>query len=119
MVTGLGLCTPLGVGVQRVWNRILEGCSGIQSLPDEETYESITSRVVGLVPRGSGEGEFDEESITSSSERRTMTLSTMFALCVAEEALSDSKWSPQTNNDRIDTGVSIGGCGFNFSCVGN
>ena len=110
MVTGLGLCTPLGVGVERVWKNVLEGRSGIQSLPEIEAFKDTASRVVGLVPRSSGEGEFDEGAIVSSSERRTMALGTVYALCSAKEALNNSKWHPQTNNDRINTGVSIGGC---------
>lgn len=113
VVTGLGLCTPLGVGVKRVWKNILEGHSGIQSLPEIEAFKDTGSRVVGLVPRGSGEGEFDEGAIVSSSERRTMALGTVYALCSAGEALKDSEWDPQTNNDRINTGVSIGRCAIN------
>lgn len=110
VITGLGLVTPLGVGVHRVWERLLKGSSGIISLPEEEKYSAISSRVVGIIPRGTNEGEFNEESIVSPSERRTMSLSCVYALCATREALTDSKWTPVSNEDRKTTGVSVGTC---------
>lgn len=110
VVTGLGLCTPLGIGVKTVWRRLLEGGSGIVNLPQSDEYKNMTSQVVGLVPRGSGEGELDEESVVSSSERRKMALGTIYALCATEEALTDAQWRPKTHLDKLSTGVSIGTC---------
>ena len=108
MVTGLGVCCPLGVGVRHVWRRLLEGHSGIVSLPNRPEFDQIPSRVVGLVPQGEGEGEFNETDWVTPSQRKTMSLSSVFALCASTEALEDAKWKPQSEDDSIKTGVAIG-----------
>ena len=111
VVTGLGLCTPLGVGVKRVWRRLLEGHSGIVSLPKTKEYASLPSQVVGRVPVGSGDGEFDEENWVTSAEKRTMGLPSVYALCAAEEALTDSSLEiPFVDPMSHKVGVCIGAC---------
>ena len=111
VVTGLGLCTPLGVGVKRVWQRLLERESGIVNLPDTKEYAGLPSQVVGIVPQGSQDGEFQEDQWVSSSERRTMSLSSVYALCVADEALKDSNLNvPLTQPESNSVGVCIGSC---------
>ena len=94
VVTGVGVCSPLGVGARRSWRRLLNGKSGISSidrLENAETFKGIRSRVAGLVPRGIGAGLFLEKQWTRSWERKTMNLSTVFALCAASEALHDAR----------------------------
>ena len=107
-VTGLGVCCPLGVGVRHVWRRLLEGHSGIVSLPNRPEFDQIPSRVVGLVPQGEGEGEFNETDWVTPSQRKTMSLSSVFALCASMEALEDARWKPQSEDDSVKTGVAIG-----------
>ena len=60
VVTGLGICCPLGTDVQMVWKKILAGQSGIVSVQKMPGFEQIPSKVAGFVPRGSGPGEFQE-----------------------------------------------------------
>ena len=108
VVTGLGVCCPLGVGVRHVWRRLLEGHSGIVSLPNRPEFDQIPSRVVGLVPQGEGEGEFNETDWVTPSQRKTMSLSSVFALCASMEALEDTRWKPQSEDDSVKTGVAIG-----------
>jgi len=110
VVTGLGVCCPLGVGVRHVWKRLLEGHSGIISLPNRPEFEPISSRVVGMVPRGEGQGEFKVADWVSPSQRRTMSLNSVFALCASTEALEDAKWKPHLEEDITRTGVAIGSC---------
>ena len=109
-MTGLGVCCPLGVGVRHVWKRLLEGHSGVISLPNRPEFDRMPSRVVGMVPRGEGLGEFKETDWVSPSQRRTMSLGSVYALCASTEALEDAKWKPQSEEDTTRTGVAIGSC---------
>ena len=108
VVTGLGICSPLGTGVKTVWRRLLDGASGITSLPKTEEFQQIPSKVVGFVPRGNGPGEFQESDWVSTSERKSASLASVFAICASSEALSDAGWQPEREEDRFRTGVSIG-----------
>jgi 3-oxoacyl-(acyl-carrier-protein) synthase len=59
VVTGLGLVTPLGVGINTVWKNLLQGQCGIVSLADREAYENLPVRIAAEVPQGSyEEGKF-------------------------------------------------------------
>ena len=94
VVTGIGVCCPLGNGVQHVWDRLVKSVSGIISckeLPNGDRFSLIPSQVVGVVPRGTSIGEFNESEFVSSSERRKMAPYSVYALATAREALEDAK----------------------------
>lgn len=111
VVTGVGICSPLGVGARHSWRRLLDGKSGISSidgLENVESFKGIRSRVAGLVPKGKGDGRFSEEHWVTSWERKTMNLSTVFALCAANEALRDARLvGPPPSDGKAKTEGSI------------
>ena len=111
-VTGVGVCCPLGTGVSHVWRKLLEGHSGITSLSREarDGYEGLPSQVVGVVPRGNQPGGFKEEDWVGQSERRTMSLGCVYALCAATEALDNARWRPQCREEQEQSGIAIGSC---------
>ena len=107
VVTGIGVVSPLGTGTSLPWERLIAGESGIVAL-DPEEYESIPCRVAALVPRGPGEGEFDEDRFTTRFERKAMSPGIVMALGAAQLALDDAGWSPQTPEEQLNTGVAVG-----------
>lgn len=106
VVTGLGVVSCLGVGAQLVWEKLLQGKSGITAI-NHEGFEQIPSKVAGIVPRGTAPGQFNLELLPQVSNK-AVTPMTEFCLAAAEEALSMSGWKPDDEVDRLETGVCIG-----------
>lgn len=107
VLTGLGLVTPLGVGVEHVWKRLLAGHSGLRAI-DSFPASDLACQVAGLVPRGQGAGCLDADSIVPPKEQRRIDTFIIYALAAAGEALRDAGWAPSTPEDQERTGVSIG-----------
>jgi 3-oxoacyl-[acyl-carrier-protein] synthase II len=105
------MISPLGVGAKRGWTKLIAGESGIvstSSLNDPE-YDPIPSKVVGAVPKGSlSEGKWNPDDYFPRSEARRYALLTQYAIAATKEALTDAKWSPESQEDQEDTGVCIG-----------
>uniref|UniRef100_A0A343U6Y8 3-oxoacyl-[acyl-carrier-protein] synthase n=1 Tax=Tigriopus japonicus TaxID=158387 RepID=A0A343U6Y8_TIGJA len=101
VVTGLGLVSPLGVGVQSTWQRLLEGQSGVQNLAQSalvasssvapEIWASLPSQVAAMVPRGSQAHQFDPDRDFPTHERRMMSTAMKYSLMSAHEALQDAQ----------------------------
>ena len=115
VVTGLGLITPLGHGVEHSWKGILEGRSGIRpiTLFDTESYGcTIAGEVPSVDGRGGGApgvaGVFDPDQIMSAKERKRVDDFILFAIAAADEALADAGWKPESDEDRERTGVMVG-----------
>ena len=108
VVTGLGLCCPLGTGTSNVWRKLLEGRSGVTKLPDEPRFQDIPARVAGVVPRGVGPEYFDEKDWVTPAQRKSMSLGGVYALCASTEALGDAQWEANSEDRAIKSGVAIG-----------
>lgn len=107
VVTGLGMVSPLGVGHRRNWERLINGDSGIKAITHIEVAD-LPSKVAGVIPRGDGEGEFNADKFVSPKEQRKMDDFIVYALAAATEAVADSGWKPETDEQRERTGVMIG-----------
>ncbi|XP_069033099.1 3-oxoacyl-[acyl-carrier-protein] synthase, mitochondrial [Embiotoca jacksoni] len=107
VITGLGLVSPLGVGTALSWDHLIRGQSGIVAL-DSEEYRTVPCKVAALVPRGTGRGQFKEERFASRWEINSMAPATVMALGAAQLALEDSGWSPESEEEQLNTGVAVG-----------
>ncbi|MDI9636971.1 beta-ketoacyl-ACP synthase II [Geitlerinema splendidum] len=107
VVTGLGLVTPLGNGVQTTWERLIQGKSGVRRIDTFDT-EAYPSKIAGLVPLGTEKGQFNSTDYMAPSERRRIDTFILYGIAAAEEALTDSGWIPETEEQKEMTGVMIG-----------
>ncbi|HEY0328099.1 MAG TPA: beta-ketoacyl-ACP synthase II [Rhodopseudomonas sp.] len=108
VVTGLGMVSPLGCGVEQTWNRVLSGESGARQI---ETFDvsDLTSRIACVVPRGDGsDGTFNPDQWMEPKDQRKVDDFIIYAICAARQALDDANWHPATEEDRCATGTMIG-----------
>src|SRR5579871_266688 len=115
VVTGLGLVTPLGAGVEVSWKAILAGASGAGRITafDPSDYAcQVACEVPRVDGRGGGgpdvEGAFDPDKVMSPREQRRVDDFILYAVAAADEAVRDSGWQPTDEADRDRTGVNIG-----------
>jgi 3-oxoacyl-[acyl-carrier-protein] synthase II len=109
VVTGMGMVSPLGCGVEQVWNRLIAGQSGIGAIDRFDT-DDFPIKIAGLVP-GHEEDEvagLNPEDIVSRKERRKIDLFTLYALAAAEEALTQANWFPSELADQMATATIVG-----------
>ncbi|WEJ72250.1 beta-ketoacyl-ACP synthase II [Pseudomonas sp. PSE14] len=115
VVTGMGAVTPLGRGVELVWQRLLAGASGIRALP-EELIGDLAVRIGGQVPGLETDplGGFDPDSVLSQKEQRKVDRFILFALAAAEDALIQAQWAPTSaiEQERTATIIASGIGGF-------
>jgi 3-oxoacyl-[acyl-carrier-protein] synthase II len=108
VVTGLGLVTPLGSGIESTWQRLLAGQSGIKRIEKFEVSD-ITCKIAGQVPRGDGgDGTFNPDQWMEPKEQRKVDDFIIFAMGAAAQALNDADWHPAAYEDQITSGVLIG-----------
>ena len=106
VVTGIGMCTPLGFGVPFSWNQLINGKSGIRKL-DGFRIDDLASQVGGQLPKLGDEKLFPENVIPVKDKKKIEPF-IEYALVSAKEALNDADWIPQNQIDSERTGVIIG-----------
>jgi 3-oxoacyl-[acyl-carrier-protein] synthase II len=108
VVTGLGMVSPLGCGVEPTWKRILNSESGAKAI-DTFDVSDLTSRIACVVPRGDGSNDsFNPDQWMEHKDQRKVDDFIIFAMCAAKQALDDAGWHPATEEDRCASGVMIG-----------
>ena len=107
VITGIGLVTPLGNGVDSTWKRLIHSESGIRRI-DTFNTEGVASKVAGLVPQGTEIGQFNSDDYLTPKERRKVDDFIVYGIAAAEEALKDSGWVAETEEQKEMTGVMIG-----------
>ncbi|WP_158912815.1 beta-ketoacyl-ACP synthase II [Caulobacter sp. S45] len=115
VITGIGLVTPLGWGREITWRAILAGKSGANRITafDPTDYAcQIACEVPRVDGRGGGgpdvEGSFDPDQVLSAKDRRRIDDFILYAIAAGDEAVKDSGWAPQTDEDRERSGVIFG-----------
>jgi len=105
VITGVGLLTPLGCNVEKNWQRLCAGESGIGVI-EKFDASSLPVRIAGEV-RG-----FDPSVVMERRELKKLDLFSQYAVVCAHQALTDAGWSsPLADPERtaVIIGVGMGG----------
>jgi 3-oxoacyl-[acyl-carrier-protein] synthase II len=106
VVTGIGLLTPLGLGGEHVWGRLLAGHSGLRHISYFDT-EGYPCQVAGEIPT-EGEGGFTVNDWVPANEQKRMDKFIIYAIAAGKMAVEDSGWKPTDEESQNRTGVMIG-----------
>jgi 3-oxoacyl-[acyl-carrier-protein] synthase II len=108
VVTGMGVACPLGLGVEHVWRRLINSESGIGAIQAFDTKD-LPCKVAGQIPSGvKAEHGLDVAEWIAVKDVKKMDRFIHLALVAATEAVEDSGWQPESEDDRCATGVMIG-----------
>ena len=108
VVTGLGLVTPLADGVEASWTRLLAGQSGAGPITQFDP-EGLATTYACEVPRGDGSDDtFDANKYMEPKEQRKVDDFILFGVAAAQQAVEDSGYVAETDEQKNRTGVLIG-----------
>lgn len=108
VVTGIGLVTPLGDGVDTSWERLLAGHSGAGPITKFDA-SAMAARIACEVPVGDGsEGSFNPDAYMAPKEQRRVDDFIVYGLAAAKQAIADAGWEPRDEEERYRAGVMIG-----------
>lgn len=108
VVTGLGVVSPLGVGTEKAWERLLAGRSGLTRLP-ADLAPDVPAQVAGRVPSIADDPEagFDLDAAIPGKDQKKMDRFIQFAIAAADEAIAEAAWAPQDESDKVRTATVI------------
>ncbi|MGI9461477.1 MAG: beta-ketoacyl-ACP synthase II [Alphaproteobacteria bacterium] len=108
VVTGMGIVSPLGLGVDHVWQKLLEGESGIGAISRFDA-SSMASKIAGEVPSGDiAENKFDADQWIEGKEQKKMDPFIQYGVAAATMAINDAGINNLSNSERQRAGVMIG-----------
>jgi 3-oxoacyl-[acyl-carrier-protein] synthase II len=108
VVTGLGMLTPLGCGVEQTWRRIVASESGVRKIESIDVSD-LPCRIAATVPRTElSDGNYNPDDWMEPKEQRKVDDFIIYAMCAATQAITDAGWKPESYEDQTRTGVMIG-----------
>jgi len=115
VITGLGMVTPLGWGVEHTWKALLAGKSGAGRITafDPTDYAcKIACEVPRVDGRGGGSpdmpGVYDPDKTMSPRDQRRVDDFILYGMAAVDEAVRDADWMPEDEHERQRTGVIMG-----------
>ena len=107
-ITGLGMVTPLGCGVEATWRRLLAGESGAAKLEAFDVSD-LACKIACVIPRGDGsDGTYNPDQWMDPKDQRKVDPFIVYAMAAARQALEDAGWQPTSYDDQTRTGVLVG-----------
>jgi 3-oxoacyl-[acyl-carrier-protein] synthase II len=103
----MGMLSPMGRGVETTWQGLIHSKSAISPVTKYDVSES-PAKIAGQIFYGQREGQFDPDSVMAPKDQRRVDPFILYGICAGTDAVEDSGWKPETDEDRFRTGVMIG-----------
>lgn len=107
VITGMGLLTPLGRGLDVNWSKLISGTSGVSKIKSFDV-SAYPAQIAGQIPFGDGVGEFQPDSVLPIKERRHIDPFILYGLTAATDAMTDSGYLPKDEQEAERSGVLMG-----------
>ena len=109
VVTGLGIVSPLGRGVQHNWDCLLAGKSGIRKVEGVD-LKDIPVAIAGQVPWGKGPYEFDPDTVMAPKDQKKNDKFILYGMAAGSDAMEDAGWNPEeaSEEEKYRSGVMMG-----------
>lgn len=106
VITGMGIVSPVGTGVEYAWQNVLNGKSGVKKIDSFEVSD-LASQIAGVPQCGTEPGMFNPDSVVEPREQRKLDKSIIYGIVAADEAIKDAGLDTY-EGDKERIGVSIG-----------
>ncbi|HEY7316408.1 MAG TPA: beta-ketoacyl-ACP synthase II [Candidatus Binatia bacterium] len=107
VVTGLGLVTPLGTGLENNWQALIAGQSGIRKIDRFPNIDAFASRIAGQVP------DFHAEDFIEPKEIKKMDLFIQYSVAAASMAMEDAAFKIDPEEaENVGVIIGVGLCGI-------
>jgi 3-oxoacyl-[acyl-carrier-protein] synthase II len=106
VITGMGIVSPVGTGVEHAWKNITQGKSGVRPI-DIFDASDMASTIAGVPVRGDEPGQYNPDAIVDPREQRRMDKVIIYGIVAADEAIKDAGLIDYAG-DKERIGVSIG-----------
>lgn len=107
VITGMGMVTPLGRGLDINWKKIVAGKSGISKITYFDTTD-YSSKIAGQVPTGDKEGAFRPDEVLSPKEQRRNDPFIIYGIAAGMDAITDSGYLPKNEEEAERSGILMG-----------
>lgn len=106
VITGMGIVSPVGTGVEYAWKNVVAGKSGVRKI-DAFQVDDLAAQIAGVPQMGTEPGQYNPDAVVEPREQRKLDKSIIYGLVAADEAIKDAGLdSFEGDKDRI--GVSVG-----------
>ncbi len=106
VITGMGIVSPVGTGVEYAWKNVLAGKSGVKKI-DSFDVSDLASQIAGVPQVGTEPGMFNPDAVVEPREQRKLDKSIIYGIVAADEAIKDAGLDSY-DGDKERIGVSIG-----------
>jgi len=106
VITGMGIVSPVGTGIEYAWKNVVAGKSGVRKI-DEFEVADLASQIAGVPVRGTEPGQYNPDAVVDAREQRKLDKCIIYGMVAADEAIKDAGLENYTG-DKTRIGVSVG-----------